>query len=157
MGQLLKAVAVVGMGLSLTSFSIEPRFSATALSALDPARIAQGRAWRGVGAGFGVAARSSGRRTNQQGVADPALCRPYEVVFSSHNHPRAGAPLFQPGAAPDLWLQSLGRRPIVPRGSAPRSRLRDLLVGRSRCAGTEYPRPPHWRKGWRQRRPLQDK
>jgi len=71
MGQLLKAVAVVGMGLSLTSFSIEPRFSATALSALDPARIAQGRAWRGVGAGFGVAARSSGRRTTSKALPIP--------------------------------------------------------------------------------------
>jgi tetratricopeptide (TPR) repeat protein len=41
MGHFVKAVALAGMSLSLTSFSIEPRFSAAALSALDPSRIAQ--------------------------------------------------------------------------------------------------------------------
>lgn len=41
MGDLVKAVAIAGMGLSLASFSVEPRFSAAALSALDPSRIAQ--------------------------------------------------------------------------------------------------------------------
>jgi tetratricopeptide (TPR) repeat protein len=38
---MVKAVTLVGMGLSLASFSIEPRFSSAALSALDPSRIAQ--------------------------------------------------------------------------------------------------------------------
>ncbi len=41
MGHLGKVVALVGMCLSLASFSIEPRFSVAALAALDPSRIAQ--------------------------------------------------------------------------------------------------------------------
>jgi tetratricopeptide (TPR) repeat protein len=41
MGHLVKSAALVGMGLSLASFSIEPRFSAATLAALDPSRIAQ--------------------------------------------------------------------------------------------------------------------
>lgn len=41
MRHLLKAAALVGIGLSLGSFSPEPRFSVAALAALDPSRIAE--------------------------------------------------------------------------------------------------------------------
>jgi len=41
MGRLVKAATLVGIGLSLASFSIEPRFSAATLAALDPSRIAR--------------------------------------------------------------------------------------------------------------------
>ncbi|MCM8729879.1 hypothetical protein ACFO8O_02690 [Hephaestia sp. GCM10023244] len=37
----VKSAALVGIGLSLASVSIEPRFSAAALAALDPGRLAQ--------------------------------------------------------------------------------------------------------------------
>lgn len=41
MGHLIKTAALVGIGLSLASFSIEPRFSQARLDALDPGRIAR--------------------------------------------------------------------------------------------------------------------
>lgn len=41
MGHLVKAVALVGMGLSLASVSVESRFSVATLAAMDPSRIAQ--------------------------------------------------------------------------------------------------------------------
>ncbi len=41
MNSVVKAVTLAGMGLTLTSFSIESRFPAAALAALDPGRIAQ--------------------------------------------------------------------------------------------------------------------
>ncbi|MDE2410780.1 MAG: hypothetical protein KGM18_03285 [Sphingomonadales bacterium] len=41
MGHLIKAVSLVGMGLSLASFSVEPRYSESKLAAFDPSRIAQ--------------------------------------------------------------------------------------------------------------------
>lgn len=41
MNSVVKAVTLAGMGLTLASFSVEPRFSAAALAALDPSRIAQ--------------------------------------------------------------------------------------------------------------------
>lgn len=42
MGHLIRNAALVGMGLSLASFSFEPRFSEARLAALDPSLIAQG-------------------------------------------------------------------------------------------------------------------
>lgn len=41
MGHIVKAAALVGMGLSLSSISVETRHSAAELTALDPARIAR--------------------------------------------------------------------------------------------------------------------
>jgi len=41
MGHFVKAGMIVGMGLTLASFSAEPRFSEAAMAALDPSRIAR--------------------------------------------------------------------------------------------------------------------
>src|SRR3546814_1528400 len=57
---------------------------------------------------------------------------PHEFALSPYDGQRPGSPLFQPGTVLRLWLQPFGRRPVVPRGAAPGSPLRDVLVGRSR-------------------------
>lgn len=95
---------------------------------------------RGVGIGEGTADRGGCCRPCRSGDADPALCRPHEIAFPGHDRQRAGAAVFQSGAAVVLRLQPFGRGPVIPGGAAPRSRLRDVLVGRSAGARPQYQR-----------------